>query len=141
MTNRWILGLGWLQSKLQHKVSNMLDNMQQGKVATLLQWSHMTSADVDPLKRPPSLRFLATSRHNRNCSVVVTGGSEHNSSSSSNSSSSNSSSNSGKDQWVQPGPSKVFEVGVYSLENRRLPKVVVASRLCRDEGKMGVNCL
>ena len=25
-----------------------------------------------------------------------------------------------------PGPSKVFEVGVYSLENRRLPKVVVA---------------
>ena len=39
------------------------------------------------------------------------------------------------------GPSKVFEVGVYSLENRRLPKVVVASRLCRDEGKMGVNCL
>ena len=36
------------------------------------------------------------------------------------------------------GPSKVFEVGVYSLENRRLPKVVVASRLCRDEGKMGV---
>ena len=40
-----------------------------------------------------------------------------------------------------PGPSKVFEVGVYSLENRRLPKGVVASRLCRDEGKMGVNCL
>ena len=33
------------------------------------------------------------------------------------------------------------EVGVYSLENRRLPKVVVASHLCRDEGKMGVNCL
>ena len=30
---------------------------------------------------------------------------------------------------------------VYSLENRRLPKGVVASRLCRDEGKMGVNCL
>ena len=40
-----------------------------------------------------------------------------------------------------PGPSKVFEVGVYSLENRRLPKVVVASRIGRDEGKMGVNCL
>ena len=39
------------------------------------------------------------------------------------------------------GPSKVFEVGVYSLENRRLPKGVVASRLCRDEGKIGVNCL
>ena len=39
------------------------------------------------------------------------------------------------------GPSKVFEVWVYSLENRRLPKGVVASRLCRDEGKMGVNCL
>ena len=39
------------------------------------------------------------------------------------------------------GPSKVFEVGVYSLENRRLPKVVVASRLFHDEGKMGVNCL
>ena len=39
------------------------------------------------------------------------------------------------------GPSKVFEVGVYSLENRRLPKGVVAPRLCRDEGKMGVNCL
>ena len=37
------------------------------------------------------------------------------------------------------GPSKVFEVGVYSLENRRLPKVVVASCLCRDEGKMGLN--
>ena len=39
------------------------------------------------------------------------------------------------------GPSKVFEVGVYSLENRRLPKGVVASCLCRDEGKIGVNCL
>ena len=39
------------------------------------------------------------------------------------------------------GPSKVFEVGVYSLEDRRLPKGVVASRLCRDEGKIGVNCL
>ena len=42
---------------------------------------------------------------------------------------------------TKAGPSKVFEVGVYSLENRRLPKVVVASRLCRDDGKMGVNCL
>ena len=40
------------------------------------------------------------------------------------------------------GPSKATsKVGVYSLENRRLPKVVVASHLCRDEGKMGVNCL
>ena len=46
-----------------------------------------------------------------------------------------------KVDFTTSGPSKVFEVGVYSLENRRLPKVVVASRLCRDEGKMGVNCL
>ena len=42
---------------------------------------------------------------------------------------------------IYAGPSKVFEVGVYSLEDRRLPKGVVASRLCHDEGKIGVNCL
>ena len=36
----------------------------------------------------------------------------------------------GKQGWgnSNTGPSKVFEVGVYSLENRRLPKGVVASR-------------
>ena len=47
----------------------------------------------------------------------------------------------GESEAPNTGPSKVFEVWVYSLENRRLPKGVVASRLCRDEGKMGVNCL